>query len=372
MSNSFLKNFDDLLQDILVDYSNLDSSPDVSEGSIVFIKGACLASCLYGLYRYQDFLGREQFPDTASHEGLVHWASIYNVPTYSTDTDTDILNRLLTMLRQPPAGGTALDYRNWTLAAVTVDSPLPATADEVFSPAAVNTGTSQITVGQDWYNTDEVQFTSTGSLPAPLTAANYYVINISSTLIQVSTSSGGAPITLTTQGTGQHTMTSQDPGRYYVGNCTIITPMSPQPSEPGTVEIYIVPYDTITNSKVSNTLLRYNQLVATLSRAVEAYVNARRPVTAFANPVTAAAEIDIPIDITVTPNTLTFAVVNQMQTDVANYIGTLNPGDPLYTAQLSAICLRDGAVNAIVNAPAADYMTPNTEVVISSSITVGF
>jgi uncharacterized phage protein gp47/JayE len=371
MANPFLKNFDDLLENILTDYKNLDSSPDVTEGSITFIKGACLASMLYGLYRYQDWISREVFPDTASSEGLTHWGSIYNIPRYSTDTDTDYLNRLLTFLRTPPAGGTANDYLQWVLASVTADNALPATLPETIPPSNVNTGTNQITVTQDWLNTDQVQFTTTGSLPSGLSLlTNYYVININSTTIQVSATSGGSPLALGTQGTGQHTMTATDTGRYYVGNATIITPNSAQPSEPGTVEIYIAPYDTITNSKVPSSLTRYNQIVATLSTAVKNYVDVRRPVTALSNPVTAATETDIAIDITVTPNTLSSAILAQMQLDIANYVTSLNPGDPLYVAQLSAICLRDGAVNATVNLPFADYLTPNTEVVVSSSITV--
>jgi uncharacterized phage protein gp47/JayE len=371
--NDFQKNYDDLLTDILMSYKNLDPSPDVTVGSPTFIWAAVQANMLYGLYRYLDFIDREVFPDTASTDGLNHWGTIYGVSRLTTDTDSIYLNRILSLLRQPPAGGTALDYYNWTLAAATVDSPLPATQPENFSPSAVNTGTNQITVAQDWYNTDQVQFTTTGTLPSGLSlATNYYVINIDATHVQISASSGGAAISLGTQGTGQHTMTATDTGRYYVGNATIITPMSPQPSEAGTVEIYFVPYDTISNSKVPSSLTRYTQLVNTLSKVILDYVNIRRPVTAFANPVTAAAETDITIDITVTPNTITLDIINQMQTDISAYVNSLNPGDPLYRAQLSAICLRDGALNASVNAPATDYTTPNTEVVISSSITVHF
>ena len=371
MANDFLKNFDDLLQDILVDYSTLDSSPDVTEGSIVFIKGACLSSMLYGLYRYQDWISRQVFPDTADHDNLIHWASIYNVATYSTDTDSDILNRLLVALRLPPAGGTAQDYYNWAMASVTVDSPIPATLPEVFLPSAVNLSTSQITVKQDMYNTDPVQLTTTGVPPSPLAlATTYFVSRVSSTLIALSATSGGSAITLTDQGTGQHTITSQDIGRYYVGATTIITPMSPQPSEPGTVQVYVVPFDTVTNEKVISTLSRWTQLSNSMAYEVAAYINNLRPVTAAANPVSVAQQSNIPIDITVTPNTLSYSTLLQMSNDIAAYVSTLAPGQALYKSQLSAICLRDGAINATVNAPAADYITPNTEVVISSSISV--
>lgn len=80
-----------------------------------------------------------------------------------------------------------------------------------FAPSAVNTGTSRITLPAFGYpiNGWQVQFSSTGTLPGGLSAAtNYYVNKIDNNTITVYTDSGlTSQVTLTTQGTGTHTVT---------------------------------------------------------------------------------------------------------------------------------------------------------------------
>lgn len=76
-----------------------------------------------------------------------------------------------------------------------------------FLPAAVNTTTDVITLTNTFTNTDRVVFTTTTTLPAPLSAATiYFVVGRTATTFQVSTTSGGAAVNLTTQGTGTHTV----------------------------------------------------------------------------------------------------------------------------------------------------------------------
>lgn len=111
----YSKDFDDILRDVLTDYENLDSAPDVSAGSMVFINGSVLASMLWGLYQFQAWIHKQQFPDTASTDNLNRWGAIYNISRLSTDTDATYLNKILTYIRQPPAGGNQLDFKNWAL-----------------------------------------------------------------------------------------------------------------------------------------------------------------------------------------------------------------------------------------------------------------
>jgi uncharacterized phage protein gp47/JayE len=115
MASPFDKDFDEILQEILVDYSNLDSNPDTSQGSMPFIMGSVLASMVWGLYRYQDWINLQHFPDTASTDNLNHWGSVYDITRLDTDTDATYLTKILNFLRQPPAGGNALDFENWAL-----------------------------------------------------------------------------------------------------------------------------------------------------------------------------------------------------------------------------------------------------------------
>lgn len=80
-----------------------------------------------------------------------------------------------------------------------------------FAPSAVNTGTSRITLPAFGYpiNGWQVQFSTTGTLPGGLSAAtNYYVNKIDNNTITVYADSGlTSQVTLTTQGTGTHTIT---------------------------------------------------------------------------------------------------------------------------------------------------------------------
>ncbi len=115
MANPFEKDFDDILNDILTDYTNLDNQPDTSTGSTAWIIASVLASMIWGLYRYQDYISKQHFPDTCDTDNLNHWGLIYDITRLTGETDADYLNRILSFLRQPPAGGNAKDYKTWAL-----------------------------------------------------------------------------------------------------------------------------------------------------------------------------------------------------------------------------------------------------------------
>jgi uncharacterized phage protein gp47/JayE len=149
MSSEFLKSFDDLLEQILVDYSNQDTTPDTTAGSITYIKAACLASMLWGLYRYQDYLAKQIFVDSADTDNLNHHGSIYGIARTTTDTDQTYATKILNFLRQPPAGGNKLDYETWALATsgvtgagytgiLTVSNATVITPDDGLSPGSVS------------------------------------------------------------------------------------------------------------------------------------------------------------------------------------------------------------------------------------------
>lgn len=84
--------------------------------------------------------------------------------------------------------------------------------DEAFDPSDVNTGSDEITVGQDYDNTAlgsqvTCEFTTTGTLPTGLTTSTtFYIIFVNSTTLQISASEGGGAIDFTNQGTGTHTL----------------------------------------------------------------------------------------------------------------------------------------------------------------------
>ena len=363
MANPFLKNFDDLLTQILTDYKNLDVAPDVSQGSITFIKGACLASALWGLYRYQDYLSRQIFPDSADTDNLNHFGSIYGITRNAGEADVDYAQRIISFLQFPPAGGTSQDYINWTLASVPAPG-VPANRAETFATAAVNTGTNVITLDGitnkfGWVDADPVTFSTTGTLPSGLnTTATYYAIYVSASTIQVSATSGGSPISLGTQGTGLHTIShavqANDPNAFYIKDAICITPNDPiSPTSPGTVTIILVP----SNEAIADPSNPYYAASWTLEQLAKIYIDAKRPVTAYDNTIGMETIQKYVVSINAGPLNVNVA---QMQADVQAYINSLDPGQSLYQSQLEAICLRDGAIHAEVTSPTfiAGKITP--------------
>lgn len=113
MSSPFEKNFDQLLDEILTDYRNQFPEADSSQGSLIFIKSACLASAVWGIHKHQAWLGDQIFPDTASVANMEHAAWLRGVLRKAGESDADLLDRLLADLREPAAGGNKADYVAW-------------------------------------------------------------------------------------------------------------------------------------------------------------------------------------------------------------------------------------------------------------------
>ena len=345
----FYKSFDDIFQDLLTQYKNLDSSPDVSVGSPVYIFCSDIAAQLWGLYRYQDYIAKQPFPDTASTDSLNHWGAIYGILRLAGETDSQYAQRIMAYEQSPPAGGTKEDYYTWATSAVTSSNPISANVPETFNNTAVDVGNNWINITQDWVNNDPIQLVTSGTLPTPLVAnTTYYVIRLTATTIQLSTSSGGSPIVLTNAGSGNSTMTSQITPSYYIQTATILTPMSiPTPSEAGTVDVILVPNDE--NILYSGNA--YATAATQLTTAVYNYIEARRPVTANGNIITMETILPQQISMQVGPLS---APVAQITADIDAYVSSLKPGDALYIAQLEAIAVNDGAVHATVLLPSAD------------------
>ncbi len=109
----FQKDFDELLNSILTDYVNQFPDVDISQGSLVFVRSACLASALWGLYKYQDYIAQQIFPDTADTDNLEHHALVRGLTRKPGESDAQLLARLLDYIRRPPAGGNKYDYVKW-------------------------------------------------------------------------------------------------------------------------------------------------------------------------------------------------------------------------------------------------------------------
>lgn len=115
MDSKFLKGFDTILNEILVDYRAQFPDADTSKGSLIFLKSACQASALWGAYRYQEWISDQIFPDTADSENMEHHAWIQGILRRAGETDAQLLARDLDDRRRPPAGGNQYDYEKWAL-----------------------------------------------------------------------------------------------------------------------------------------------------------------------------------------------------------------------------------------------------------------
>ncbi len=115
MSNPFLKEFDEIFNNILTDYENQDAEIDISQGSLTFIKSACLASALWGAYKSQKYISEQIHPDTASEADLEHHAWTRDITRRVDESTAELLARVLDDIRQPPAGGNKYDYVKWAL-----------------------------------------------------------------------------------------------------------------------------------------------------------------------------------------------------------------------------------------------------------------
>jgi uncharacterized phage protein gp47/JayE len=142
---AFEKTFDEILNGILTDFQNIFPSVDVSQGSLAYMKAAGYASALWGLYKYQEWIKRQAFPDTADTEALEHHAWVRGISRTAGENDADYLVRLLDYIRMPPAGGNKYDYEKWAEAVDGVHAayafPLAQGAESVDVVIVANTTT---------------------------------------------------------------------------------------------------------------------------------------------------------------------------------------------------------------------------------------
>lgn len=116
--------YDEILASILADIRNQQPDADLTEGSVLFIMAVRTASALWGLYSFLAAQTKNIFPDTSDTAALEHHAFIKSLSRKQDETDAELLNRLLSVLRTPPSGGTKADYESWACAVDGVASAL--------------------------------------------------------------------------------------------------------------------------------------------------------------------------------------------------------------------------------------------------------
>lgn len=116
-TSSLLRDFDVIVNEILVDYLNLaEPPPDTSRGSMVYIFANVMGSQSYGLNAKLDFISNQigPLPSTAT-AFLDRYGTIYNIQRFPDEKNGDYYNRLINRLQNPPSGGNLNDYKVWAL-----------------------------------------------------------------------------------------------------------------------------------------------------------------------------------------------------------------------------------------------------------------
>jgi uncharacterized phage protein gp47/JayE len=325
---SFQKDFDELLNAILTDYRNQFPEADTSQGSLIFIKSACLASALWGLYKYQDWIAKQIFPDTADTEALEHHAWVRGLTRTYGETDAAYLARLLDYIRRPPAGGNKYDYVKWALE---IDNVKAAYC----IPLAQGLGTVDVVIVANEANTGSETPSSYTTLTGVNTSVSASKLIDSSATFQTTGVKKGDIVKNTTASTTAMVV-SVDSETQLTLNTDIFTA-------------------TGQNYEIKSLIIQ-----------VKEYIDDVRPVTASIVRVLGATIITQDVTMTATGN------VNKAKiaSDIEAYMKTLIPGQTLYKSKLIQIAMDSNADNVTISTPANDVTVTSYQMIRPGVINV--
>lgn len=317
-----IPSFDELLNAILTDYKNQFPDVDISQGSLVFIKSACLASALWGAYRYQEWVSKQIFPDTADSENLQHHAWVWGLTRKPGESDADLLARLLDRIRRPPAGGNKYDYIKWALE---VDNVTTAHVE----PLAQGPGTVDIVITATYSNPSSYT-DKTGTNTA---VATNKLIDSNADFTEVR--AGDKAINNTTGETAKVVS---------IDSATQLT-----------LDAHIFPE------------VGHNYTLKSLTTQVWEHIDSKRPVTAHQFRVLAPSTNLVNVAMTVSGSNLNLDLIHD---EIYAYVNGLGIAQPLYRSQLIAIALQLGAENATVEQPASDVIPMYYEIIKTNSVVI--
>lgn len=326
----FQKEFDDLFQGILTDWQNQFPEADLSKGSLIHIKSACLASALWGIYKYQGWIAAQIFPDTAETEFLEHHAWVRGLSRTVGETDAELLTRLLDYIRHPPAGGNKYDYVKWALAIDYVETAW-------CFPLAQGLGTVDVVILADK--------TSTGS-------------EIPSSHALTGTSTGATANKLIDS--AADFTDAENPVR--IGDVV--------KNDTRSTQAVVTAVDSATQLTLDSdifTTVGDTYALKSLIVQVKEYIDNVRPTTASVirvlPPTATAQAVTMVVSGTGVDKT---AII----TAITAYINALTPGQTLYVSRLVAVAIQGGADNAVVSEPSADVAATAYEMIRPGTVSV--
>lgn len=313
---TFQKEFDELFQAILTDWQNQFPEADLSKGSLIYMKSACLASALWGLYKYQDWIARQIFPDTAETQYLEHHAWVRGITRVIGETDAELLARLLDYIRRPPAGGNKYDYVKWAL-------EIDGVAAAYCFPLGQGLGTVDVVILAD-------QDTTGSELPSSHAMTGTTTSVTANKLINSAANfTGTLPVR--------------------IGDIAVNNDLSTQ--------AVVLAIDSATQLTLDTDIFTasgQSYTLKSLTVQVKEYIDDVRPVTAsvvrILPPTITAQNVTITVSGTGIDKTA-------IATEITAYMNTLIPRETLYRSRIIAIAIRIGAANVVVSVPASD-VTP--------------
>lgn len=326
---SFQKDFDEIFNAILTDYKNQFPEADTSQGSLIFIKSACLASALWGLYKYQDWISRQIFPDTADTEALEHHAWVRGLTRTYGETDAAYLARLLDYIRRPPAGGNKYDYVKWALEKDNVKAAY-------CFPLAQGLGTVDVVIVANEANTGSEVPSSYSTLTGTNTSISASKLINSAATFQTSGVKKGDLAKNTTANT--------------------------------TAKVVSVDGETqLTLDTDIFTATGQNYEIKSLTIQVKEYIDDVRPVTASVVRVLGPTILTQDVTMTVTGTNVN---KTQIASDITAYMKTLTPGQTLYQSKIVQIAMDNNADNATISTPANDVVATSYQMIRPGVISV--
>ncbi|MBI5550755.1 MAG: baseplate J/gp47 family protein [Desulfobacterales bacterium] len=326
----YQKDFDALLDGILRDYRNQFPEADTSQGSLIFIRSACLASAVWGLYKYQDYLAQQIFPDTADTQNLEHHAWVRNLPRRSGETDAALLARLLEDIRRPPAGGNKYDYVKWAL---TIDNVAAAWC----LPLAQGLGSVDVLILADADATgDEIPSTHTalaGTISAVQAGA---LVDAAATFV-----AGGA-------------MPGDIARNVDTGAESVVTEVTSETALALASDIFPT--------------AGHDYALVSLAEQVKAHIDDVRPVTADALRVLAPTPVTQAVTMEVFGDDVDTEAITA---EVEAYLAALVPGETLYVSRLIALAMAaDGVTDVTITVPAANVAPTAAQMLRPGTVTV--
>ena len=337
MASIYDKAYDEILNDILTDYLNLDEPPaDISKGSMPFIMASVVGFQSWGLRQFQHFITQQIVPGPEmATEFLNLWAGYYDIVRTDNDTNATLLTKILTRVRMPPAGGNKNDYTNWALdqsnsfiinaaanPEITYYNKYATVVDIPFGPGTVGVYTIP--------NDESIIFDP----PFSATGANTSVIAFK--LIDAGATFNTAPDKVEV---GFKVTNTDDNTSAFVTNVDSDTDLS--------LDVDIFPSTPANYAIVS--------LEEQLRQATFEYVETKRPLGILATTVISAkpSVLNITMDVIAGPsydNTTTISLVTA-------YRDNLAPGESFFSSQAECIALVNGAQSAQVTSPAIEETT---------------